>query len=392
MMPILMVLLLIGEAVFAVACLYLLALTLVGFLYRPKPAQGLKPISRFAILVPAHNEEFLLPSLMKSLQGLEYPRELYDVYVVADNCSDRTAHIARGYGAVVLERQDSQLIGKGHALRWLLSRIRSQGENYDAYVFVDADTEVSSNFLEVMEREFQAGNSVVQAHYAVSNPTQTSVSALRFIAFELMNYVRPLGRRVLGLSSGLFGTGMGFKATIVDSHGWDAFSLAEDVEYFMKLTDRGVRVAFAPEAKVWTRMPPSFRESEGQNLRWERGRLLMAWKFSFRFLLQGLFSANPVKIDAAIQQLVPPLSVVCTATAGLLVLSLLSGQAWAIGLGLVANLGLLGHILLGMRTARVPLRAYRAFALAPWFMAWKVGVYARALLPREMRWTRTERP
>ncbi len=117
----------------------------------------------------------------------------------------------------------------------------------------------------------------------------------------------------------------------------------------------------------------------------------MAWKLSFRFLVQGILKGDPVKVDAAIQQLLPPLSVTCATTFALLLLSPLSGRAWMVGLGLAANLGLLGHILLGMRAARVPLRVYCAFAFAPLFIAWKFGVYLKALLPREMQWTRTER-
>ena len=372
--------------------LYLLLLTLASFLYRRDTDTGRDARTRFAILVPAHNEELLLPSLMESLESVDYSRGLFDTYVAADNCSDATAAIARRHGAIVYERDVPALRGKPYALRWLLERVRGLDEEYDAYIFIDADTVVSPNILRVLDDRFQSGSDVVQVHYAVSNPTQSSASALRFIAFQLMNYVRPLGKKVLGLSCGLFGTGMGFKRDILDRHGWDAVTLAEDVEYALKLMDRGVRVEFAPEATVLSRMPASFGDARAQNLRWERGRLIMAWRYGLRFFVTGILERSPSKLSAGMDQLIPPLSVPCLAAGLLLVVSLISGKPALIGLGLAVNVSLAGHVLLGMRSARVPMRVYLAFGFAPWLLVWKTLIYLQSLLPGEIRWTRTERP
>ncbi|MEE9231525.1 MAG: glycosyltransferase family 2 protein, partial [Acidobacteriota bacterium] len=286
---------------------------------------------------------------------------------------------------------DPALRGKPYALRLLVEQVRELDEEYDAYVFLDADTVVSSNILGVLDGRFQSGSEVVQVHYTVSNPTQSSASALRFIAFQLMNYVRPLGKKVLGLSCGLFGTGMGFKRDILDSHGWDAFTLAEDAEYALKLMERGVRIEFAPEATVLSRMPVSFGDARVQNLRWERGRIIMAWRYGLRFLLTGILERNPSKLAAGMDQLVPPLSVPCLAAGLLLVVSFISGKPWLIGLGLAVNVSLLGHVLLGMRSAKVPMRLYLAFGFAPWLLMWKSLIYLQSLMPGEIHWTRTER-
>lgn len=371
--------------------LYLLFLTVVGMLYRPAPRPQPAPGSQFAILIPAHNEELLLPRLLESLRLLEYPQEMFDVFVVADNCSDGTAEAASACGATVLERQDPDRLGKGYALRWLLQQLHRFEREYDVYLFLDADSLVSPNFLNVMDSYFQSGSSVVQSYYSVSNAAQTSVSALRSVALVLKHYVRPRGRQALGLSCGLFGNGMGFKRAVVDRYGWDSFTLAEDVEYYLKLTDQGVKVDFAPEAHLWAEMPVTLKDARSQNLRWERGRLQMMWRYGFRLLLEGLLKRKLVKVDAVIEQLIPPLSITCVIALALLFLSFPTGRLSLVALGAAANLALFGHVFLGLFSARTPFQVYRSLAYAPWFILWKLLVYLQALIPGRMQWIRTER-
>src|SRR5919201_4724168 len=132
----------------ALMVLYLDVLSVAATLWRRAPHPS-SPRHRFAILVPAHNEEQLLPRLLQSINALDYPRALYDVHVVADNCTDRTAAVAAAAGATVHVRADDQRRGKGYALRWLLARLGRAGAAYDAYVILDADSVVSPNFLRV---------------------------------------------------------------------------------------------------------------------------------------------------------------------------------------------------------------------------------------------------
>lgn len=391
MYSLLLTILLIAQIAILLPSLYLLFLTVVGLLYRPARRPQPAPGSRFAILIPAHNEELLLPKLLESLREIEYPREMFDVYVVADNCSDSTAEAARDCGATVLERQDSDRLGKGYALRWLLQQLHQFDEEYDVYLFLDADTLVSPNFLSVMDSYFQSGSSVVQSYYAVSNSAQTSVSALRSIALVLMHYVRPRGRQALGLSCGLFGNGMGFKRDVVDRYGWDSFTLAEDVEHYLKLTEHGVKVDFAPDALLWAQMPATLKDARSQNLRWERGRLQMVWRYGFRFFLEGLLKRNLAKLDAAIEMLIPPLSITFAIALAFLLLSIPTGRLPLIALGAAANLALFGHVILGLFSAHTPFQVYRSLAFAPWFILWKLLVYAQAMMPGRMQWIRTER-
>ncbi len=380
-------------AVVALPAAYLLLLTFAGLFVRRKADEsGTAHGTRFAILVPAHNEAKLLPLLLESLRNNDYPTELYGVFVVADNCTDATAEIGSSLGAVVYERNDTQLRGKPHALKWLIGQLAERSEEFDAYLFLDADSQVSSNFLSAMDRNLRDGYQAVQSYYAVSNPAASSLSALRYIAFVLKHNVRPMGKRALGLSCGLFGTGMAFSREIIERYGWESFTLAEDIEHFMKLTNDGVAVRFAHEAVLWSDMPTSFEEARGQNLRWERGRLDMARRFSLPFLVQGLLKGNMRKIDAAIEQLIPPMSITYAAGAVLLLLTLPTLQPWLIGLGIAVNAALLAHLVLGLITARAPVAVYRAFAFAPVFIAWKLLIYVQAMALKELPWVRTQRP
>ena len=380
-------------SVLALPAAYLLLLTFAGlFVRRNADQSGTAPGTRFAILVPAHNEAKLLPLLLESLRNNDYPTELYEVFVVADNCTDSTAEIGRSLGAVVYERNDTQLRGKPHALKWLIGQLSERSEDFDAYLFLDADSQVSSKFLAAMDRNLRDGYEVVQSYYAVSNPAASSLSALRYIAFVLKHNVRPMGKRALGLSCGLFGTGMAFSREIIERYGWESFTLAEDIEHFMKLTNDGVEVRFAHEAVLWSDMPTSFEGARGQNLRWERGRLDMARRFSLPFLVQGLLKGNMRKVDAAIEQLIPPMSITYAAGAVLLLLTLPTLQPWLIGLGIAVNAALLTHLVLGLIIARAPVAVYRAFAFAPAFVAWKLLIYVQAMALKELPWVRTQRP
>jgi cellulose synthase/poly-beta-1,6-N-acetylglucosamine synthase-like glycosyltransferase len=375
----------------AVPSLYLLFLTVAGVARPPRAAKAETARTRFAVLVPAHNEEELLPSLLRSLQRNDYPREMFDVYVVADNCTDGTADVGRNLGAVVFERRDTSRLGKGYALQWLLRQIPVTGKRYDAFVFLDGDTEVTPNFLAALDARFQKGSQAVQSYYGVSNAFQTPVSSLRYIALVLKHKVRPSGRQALGLSTGIFGTGMAFTRHVMEACSWDAFSLAEDIEYFMKLTDLGVRVDFAPEATVWSDMPTSLQGARSQNLRWEKGRVHMAAKYGPRFVKEGLLEGDKVKLDAAIEQAIPPLSLLAAAAGLFFCVALLVKNVWVIGLALIGLGALFGHVFLGMRSARVPKRAYRMLVYAPLFILWKAPVYARALLPGKTQWVKTQR-
>jgi cellulose synthase/poly-beta-1,6-N-acetylglucosamine synthase-like glycosyltransferase len=251
------ILLLSAEAVLALMISYLLLLTGAA-LFAPRYTKLRQngPTQRFLILVPAHNEERLLPSLLANLHQLDYPATLYAIHVVADNCSDQTAELARASGAFAHERVDDDRRGKGYALQWLMQRLWASAEPHDAVLILDADSIVSPNFLTVMDARLARGERAIQAYYAVRDPQSSWSASLRSVALAALHYLRPLGRMPLGGSAGLKGNGMVFAAEILRAYQWSA-SLTEDIEYHMALILGGQRVAFAPDAIVWAEMPSS---------------------------------------------------------------------------------------------------------------------------------------
>ncbi|MDW8403173.1 glycosyltransferase family 2 protein [Chloroflexus sp.] len=370
---------------------YLLLLTIAAFFARRATPLRDQPATRFVIMIPAHNEERLLPDLLANLNQLDYPRELYSIHVVADNCTDRTAAVAKAHGAQVYERFDQTLRGKGYALEWLLQQIWERNEPHDAIVILDADSVVSVNFLRVMDARLARGERVIQAYYTVRQPEDAWSAGIRAVALIVLHYLRPLGRMVIGGSTGLKGNGMVFAADIVRRHRWTA-SLTEDIEYHMTLILAGERAMFAPDAVVWAEMPDSLRAAQSQNERWERGRMEMIRRYVPRLLREGLRRRSFLLIDAAIEQLIPPFSVVTGASVLIALLALLLRDPAALALAGFILGGQLVYILSGLILARAPWPVYRSLLFTPLFMVWKLWLYARLLLgikPRD--WIRTAR-
>ncbi|MCX7791082.1 MAG: glycosyltransferase family 2 protein [Chloroflexaceae bacterium] len=361
------------------------------FARRATPLRQGPPATRFLIIVPAHNEELLLPRLLASLDNLDYPRERFAVHVVADNCYDRTADLARAAGACVHERFDPDRQGKGHALQWLLERLGPGDPPYDAIVVVDADSEVSSNFLRVMDARLARGERVIQSYYAARNLAGAPGAGIRAAALILVHYLRPLGRMALGGSAGLKGNGMVFAADIPRSHSWSG-ALTEDIAYHAALILAGERVTFAPDAAVRADMPGTLRTARSQNERWERGRLDMARAYVPDLLRAALRERSLLHFDAAMELLIPPFGVVAGLSALSLALSIGSANPIALGLSGFAILAQGLYLATGLLLARAPPVVYRALLFAPVFIVWKLCLYARLLLGvRPAGWIRTAR-
>jgi 1,2-diacylglycerol 3-beta-glucosyltransferase len=371
---------------------YLLMLTGAAlFAPRRSPPRSGAPTHRFAILVPAHNEERLLPATLTSLHAMDYPPELFQVYVVADNCDDHTAELARRGGARVYERFNTELIGKGYALEWLLEHVWAGQFEHDGIVILDADTVVSPNFLRVMDARMARGERAIQAYYAVRDPESSRSAGLRAVALAVLHYLRPQGRMVLGGSTGLKGNGMVFAADIMRKHRWPA-SLTEDIEYHMALILAGERVMFAPDAQVQAEMPDTLDSSQSQNVRWERGRVEMVQNYVPRLLREAVRRRSFLLFDAAVEQLIPPYSVVAGASvAGLIAAAALRSRP-AVLLGLALIKGQVVYIFTGLALSRAPRHVYLTLLYAPFFVLWKIWLYMRVLLGRNPQdWIRTRR-
>src|SRR5258707_5085568 len=231
--------LLAAEVWIALPILYLCILSISAILTTKKrkarattSSLTISSYANFAILIPAHNEEVILGNLLKSLSMLEYPKDRYTVYVVADNCTDRTTELAHEADSVrVYERFDQTKRGKGYALSWRLQQLEANQLIYDAYVVLDADSVVVPTFLQSMNKELAQGAQALQASNTVLNVSESPSTALRLIALTLMNHVRPLGRNGIGASSTLTGNGMCLSRSLLLRYPWRSFAIAEDYQY-----------------------------------------------------------------------------------------------------------------------------------------------------------------
>lgn len=373
------------------------------FAPRVTPRTAPTPATRFVVLIPAHNEETLLPTLLTSLNTLDYPSLLYTIHVVADNCQDQTAAVAQEAGAVVHERVNPVATGKGHALQWLLAKVMQSNVIFDAAVIVDADSVVAPTFLTIMDSLLVGGADAIQAHYAVRNPERSWVMRLRAAALTLVHYARPLGRMVIGGSVGLKGNGMVFRRSILAQHQWSS-SVTEDIEYHMSLVLAGKRVVFATDAMLWAEMPGTLQNAYSQNVRWEQGRFQLAKQYvpsllqsTFAHLQQRRWRAAVICLDSIMEHLIPPFAVLLGVTLLYLGITILLLPSTALlGIAAFLLLGQLLYLLLGLWLARTPLRTYLALAYVPIFLAWKLWLYGRMLIENLLGqegpgWVRTAR-
>jgi cellulose synthase/poly-beta-1,6-N-acetylglucosamine synthase-like glycosyltransferase len=352
---------------------------------RSPPHTARRP--RLAVVVPAHDEEAGIAATVASLRAAGAAP-----IVVADNCSDATADRAQGAGATVWERSDEQRRGKGHALAWAFERVLSEQPDAEAVVVVDADCTVSTNLLEALGDRIAAGARAVQASYVVANPEESATSAARYAGFALVNHVRPLGRSALGLSCGLLGTGMAFSGQLLRDHPWDARGVTEDVEYHLRLVAAGERVEFAPEAWVASKMPTSHAAADVQRERWEAGASQLARSRAPSLLGAGLRDSDPAKLNAGIELLIPPQSLLMAANVSIAAAAVALRARAPARTAAVAVAGQIAFVLGGLVIARAPAAAYRALATAPVLAIRNAALYSRLARGRRPReWIRTPR-
>ena len=242
---------------------------------------------KFMMILPAHNEEAVIGALIESLQQLDYPKELYDIYVIADNCTDNTAQIARDTGAIVLERFDEEKKTKGFALQWFLNQKIKEDADYDAFCVFDADNIVDKNFLNAMNKKLCQGEQVVQGYRDIKNPSDSWISAGYALFYWSMNRFYHLSRYNLGLSPLINGTGFMVDFNLIKPTGWDTKTLTEDIEFSLKNIAQGRKLGWATDAIVYDEQPTEFKQSWSQRSRWTVGHL-QCMKYYTKDLAEGV--------------------------------------------------------------------------------------------------------
>ena len=230
---------------------------------------------KFMAILPAHNEEAVIGNLIESLKKQDYPKELLDIYVIADNCTDNTVKIAKEAGAIVLERheEDPAKRTKGAALQWFLKQKIEENADYDAFFVFDADNIVDVNFTKAMNKKLCQGEEVVQGYRDIKNPSDSWVSAGYAIFYWTMHRFYHLARYNLGLSALLNGTGFMVKFDVIKPTGWNTKTLTEDIEFSLKTIIKGKKVGWAVDAIVYDEQPVGFKQSWSQRSRWTVGHI-----------------------------------------------------------------------------------------------------------------------
>jgi len=362
-------------------------LTLGGALLPRKTAagNGAVPI-RFCIVIPAHDEAEGIEACLRGIQGADEGIHAVTVVVIADNCGDDTAGRAEAAGARVLVRDDPGRRGKGYALDHAFSILLK--EDHDVFVVVDADTRVETNFVTELAALFQAGADAVQTRYCVSNPAQSTRARLMHVAWLAFNVLRPRGREYWGWSAGILGSGFGLHRRTLESVPFDAGSIAEDLEYHIRLVRAGKRVRFCDGTTVWSPVPATGAVASSQRARWEGGRFRMM-REQIPPLVRQVAGGRWPLLEPLLDLLLLPLAF------HVILLALLLVWPWAPGRTLAASgMAILGlHVAAALAVGHAGWRDWAALATAPFYIVWKLTLGRRLLssASREAAWVRTER-
>lgn len=252
---------------------------LVGLMSWRRPMEyGRHPAStRFAVLVPARNEELVVGSLINTLLMQDYPPELYDIWVVPNQCTDHTALAARRFGAHVLECT-VPVKSKGEVLRFAWERLAHRG--YDAVCVFDADNLADPQFLREMNNAYRAGARAAQGFRDSKNPYDSVVSGCYSIYYWMMDRLHNGGRAGLGLPAMINGTGFMVAASVLERMGgWRTETISEDLELSVQCALEEVQVFWVPKAVTYDEQPLTFRESVKQRRRWTSGTLQVAGSY-----------------------------------------------------------------------------------------------------------------
>ena len=263
---------------------------------KDKPLK-VKKDHRFMAIIPAHNEEAVVGNLIECLKNQTYNKDLYDIYVIADNCTDNTAKIAKEAGAIVYERFDETKKTKGYALNWFLQQKIAEDAPYDAFFVFDADNIVDKNFIKNTNKKLCQGEDVVQGYRDIKNPSDNWITAGYAIFYWQMHRFYHLARYNIGLSPLLNGTGFMVRFDVIKPQGWDTETLTEDIEFSLKRIIKGKKLGWATDAIVYDEQPTGFRQSWSQRSRWTVGHIQCIKKYTKELAIAAKENKKMINLD-----------------------------------------------------------------------------------------------
>jgi cellulose synthase/poly-beta-1,6-N-acetylglucosamine synthase-like glycosyltransferase len=394
-----------GLALANLACLpyflFLLSISLAALFSRRRHRAPSSPTSRFLIVVPAHDEESVIATTVRSCLSVNYAPSKFSVLVIADNCTDHTASVAKEAAARVVERFDAQKRSKGYAIEFLIDRLKQSGEleSLDALVIIDADTIVDPELLQSFAAGLENGADWIQAYYTVANPDESWRTRLLKYAFSMYNGVMLLGQQALGGSASFKGNGMCFSVRGLRRVPFTCYGLVEDMEYSWTLKIAGEKIAFQPDVSVYgTMLKAGGKAAVEQRRRWEFGRRGLRRKFVAPVLRSEKLGVCE-KIVSICELTIPSLAVlgvigVVLATCNLAALyagafrssPIVDGFLLASSLVMIVALGV--YALSPFFAMRLPVGYLWAVLSSPLYLAWKLMVFSKGA-PKQ--WVRTAR-
>jgi cellulose synthase/poly-beta-1,6-N-acetylglucosamine synthase-like glycosyltransferase len=352
---------------------------------------------RCTLVVPAHDEEPGIGATLDSLHCIDYPSHRLRVVVVADNCTDRTAEVARAHGATVVERTETTRRGKGYALEMVFGQLLADGWT-DMVVVVDADTLVDHGLVQRLAGHLEQGALVVQADYRVRNPGASWRTRLVDVGFTCSHLVRSSGRRAFGASAGLRGNGMAFHRDALERVPYAAFSVVEDLEYGILLGRAGIPVDYCSTTWVAGDMPDNAGGAESQRIRWEHGRREIRRSHVAALWGDAVRQRSVLLGDLAVDLAVPPLATSVAALGAATVVAG-AGSRWfgrlPLWITIAGWVAVLSHVGTGVARSQSGWSALPAMARVPHYALWKAIVSIRRRIAGDgsgaLTWTRTAR-
>lgn len=362
-----------------------LALLSIGAILSPKKGgfnNRAQSQPKIAVIVPAHNEE---KGIARTLHSLKVCPDPFQLIVVADNCTDKTASVAQIFKVRTLVRTDSEHKGKHYALQYAFDELLK--EDFDLFVVVDADTIVGPNLIDALSTAFKNGAEAIQVRYAMERPYESYRNRLLNIAFSAFNYLRPKGRQRWGFSGGILGNGFALSRKILEEVPFREISIVEDLAYHLQLVMHHRKVTFIDTTAVYAKIASDKASFDTQRTRWEGGRLRLLGE-QFWPTLKGIFKGNFLLVEPLLDLLLLPLGY----HALLLFLLLL------VPLGIAKSFAILGfivlalHIVIAIRLINGGRKDYYSLLMAPLYIFEKIGrlgkIFSGAL---RGDWNRTPR-
>ena len=259
---------------FTVMYFYQMVYVVIALVCKLKHENKVYQQHKYAVIIAARNERNVVGHLIDSVRSQDYPQELVDIFVIADNCTDDTAEVCRSRGAIVYERFNKELVGKGYALEYLFDRIKAEhaDRKIEAFLILDADNILEDNYLTEMNKVFDNGYKVVTSYRNSKNFDTNWISSGYGIWFlreaKYLNNVRMM----LHTSCAISGTGFLIASDVLEQYGgWKFHLLTEDVEFSIRYAIDGGKIGYAEKAMFYDEQPTTFKQSWNQRMRWAKG-------------------------------------------------------------------------------------------------------------------------